>query len=223
MGEAKSSHVNVDNIDNYIEQMKIKKAINGFDRVDVFNKMNDFQEMFHCHMETYEKIMEENEATISSLTYQVETKDMEQQKCMEREKQLIIQIEEIKQKLSQTQVIAADLEHKLDDEKKVRLKLEEELAKGRKLIQEYQNREKEDKTEKEARCRIKNSMHLSIVQEKIEAELALLKFREDYNKEKEKLQMRQGHMQAAGNEMLECLKQIEKSIEYMDGVMRSGL
>lgn len=215
MGEARNSQVNVDNINNYIQQMKIKKTINGFDRVDVYNKMKDFQDMFQAHIKAYEKIVEENEATISSLSYQVETEDIERKKYMKREQELKVQMEQIKQNLLRIQGTVTDLKNRLHDEKKAHLKLEEKLEKERKLLQEYRNREKEAKTEKETGRRVKNSIHLSIVQEKIDAELALLKFLKDYNTEKEKNQIRQDHMQAAGNEMLGCLKRLEESIEYL--------
>jgi len=187
MSEIRSSHIHMEDINNYIARIKIKKAVIGFDRDDVYSKMKDFQDLFYT----------------------------KQKKYMECEKELLAQIERIKKKLIHTRKTVTDLENKLDEEKKVRLKLEEELKKERELTQEYQSREKKLKIEKEAIYRIKHNVHLSIVQDKINTELALLQFREDYSKEKEMIQISQFQMQTVKNEMLECMKKLKESVECL--------
>jgi len=187
MSEIRSSHIHMEDINNYIARIKIKKAVIGFDRDDVYSKMKDFQDLFYT----------------------------KQKKYMECEKDLLAQIERIKKKLVHTRKTATDLENKLEEEKKVRLRLEEEIKKERELTQEYQSREKKLKIEKEAMYRIKHNVHLSIVQDKINTELALLQFREDYSKEKEMIQISQFQMQTVKNEMLECMKKLKESVECL--------
>ena len=187
MSEIRSSHIHMEDINNYIARLKIKKAVIGFDRDDVYSKMKDFQDLFYT----------------------------KQKKYMECEKELLAQIERIKKKLIHTRKTVTDLENKLEEEKKVRLRLEEELKKERELTQEYQSREKKLKIEKEAIYRIKHNVHLSIVQDKINTELALLQFREDYSKEKEMIQISQFQMQTVKNEMLECMKKLKESVECL--------
>lgn len=88
MSDVKMSDANMVEMTRYIEQMTIKKAFRGFDRVDVYNKMMDLQNMFREYSEGCDKSLKEKEV-----------------KNLEREKELSLQIENLRQKLNEMESI----------------------------------------------------------------------------------------------------------------------
>jgi len=66
--------------------MRFKKAINGFNRTDVFEKMTDMQNIFQQYIDQYEKILDEKDAYISDLSAKMQNvKENYKQKLLKRD------------------------------------------------------------------------------------------------------------------------------------------
>jgi len=79
-------YVNLKELTKYIEQMRFKKAINGFNRTDVFEKMTDMQNIFQQYIDQYEKILDEKDAYISELSARMQNvKENYKQKLLKRD------------------------------------------------------------------------------------------------------------------------------------------
>ena len=192
-------YVNLEKLTECIEQMKLRKSMNGFNRADVLKKIMDMQDMFQQYMNQYEEILGEKDAHITELSSRIHNLK-----------------ENYKQKLVKKDSIVNGLRLKLDEKTELTIKLYRELGEYSEQLKKYKEQELYSENADKSIQQANATARLIIEQAKIDAELESLNFYEQQNAEKEKYKKWKLHTESASHEVLDNLKRIEEYITNLD-------